>query len=558
MKKSALTMPQGDFLERKEKEERVNPTYVMKFGGSSLGGPDEFLQCVSIIKQYSQDDKSSSLVLVCSAMGDTTDHLLKTIELAKSNDYDKARSLLSEIKQSHALVVSKTIPDSDFQKQAISFVDSKFAELEKILYGISLIRDISSRTLDYVLSFGEQLSTFIMSALLSSLGIKTEYLTGGQAGIVTDDSFGSAEPVMKNTVENLRKKLLTLLSANVTPVVTGFIAETLHTKEMITLGRGGSDYTASLIATAIDSDEVFLWTDVDGIMTSDPKIVKDARIVRQITYLEAMEMSAFGAKAMQPRALEPVARAEIPVRIKNTFAPKGEGTLIVSPNRVKNGYNSGIKCIGSLTNVALVTISGARIVGQPGTALAIFNILKELGVSLLMISQSVSESNVSLVIKKDGLPKIIRTLRERLLQVEEAEDQYSDSLSSALAEPLIVTNSMRNQKNSVFAKVEFEDDVAVIGVLGKGMIGIPGIAGRVFSTVAKQGINIRMIAQGSSEINISFVIKEKDRARAVLALHEEFSLGAPSVNDDEGESEQENEILSPTAAATTTAKKKTK
>ena len=277
--------------------------------------------------------------------------------------------------------------------------------------------------------------------------------------------------------------------------------------EVITLGRGGSDYTATLIAAAINADEVLLWTDVDGIMSADPRIIDDARILEQISYLEAMEMSAFGAKAMQPRALEPAARKGIPVRIKNTFNPEVPGTLILSTDNGQNGIKTGVKAVGSLTNVGVVSISGTSIVGSPGTAVKIFEILKEHGVGILMMSQSVSENNVSLVIRRNELPKIVRALKKDLL-MEDPE----------------ASGSSRNApgSNTKFSKVEYEDDVSIVAVLGRGMIGTPGIAGRVFSTVAKQGINIRMIAQGSSEINISFVIKDKDRNRAVSALHEEF------------------------------------
>ena len=307
----------------------------------------------------------------------------------------------------------------------------------------------------------------------------------------------------------MRKNLLALLNQEITPVVTGFIAETATSHEVITLGRGGSDYTASLIAAAICADEVFLWTDVDGILTADPRVVKDAKTVKEITYLEAMEMSAFGAKSMQSRAIEPVAKSNIPVRIKNTFNPSAEGTVILSPERIRNTTYFGVKCIGSLHEVALVSISGDSISSQPGTALNIFEILKELGVSILMISQSVSESNISLIIKKQDLSKVVRTLRERLLH----EEQFRRPL-----------NLQSDTRYPIFAKVEYEDDVCVIGVLGRGMIGVPGIAGRVFTIVANEGINIRMIAQGSSEINISFVIKERDRVRALLALHNDLFL----------------------------------
>jgi aspartate kinase len=487
--------------------------YVMKFGGSSLSSAANINRCASLIKEYEQR-KSTSLVVVCSAVGDTTDDLLKAVDLAKDSPFDETKRVLNKIKKTHVKIISGTIHDPSLSKEASSFVDAQLAKLERTLYGVSLLNDISPRSLDLVLSFGEQLSTKIISCVLASIGLKPRYLTGGEAGIVTDDAFGSAEPIMMRTEENLRKKVIPLLDEGIVPVVTGFIAETSKDSQITTLGRGGSDYTASLIAAAIDADEVFLWTDVDGILTADPRLVKDSKIVRQITYLEAMEMSAFGAKSMQPRALEPVALKEIPVRIKNTFNPNSEGTLIVSPSKIENGAHFGIKSIGSLIDVALVSLSGASIVGQPGTALTIFEILKELGVSLLMISQSVSESNVSLIIKRQDLSKVVQTLRKRLL--------HDDGVEGSMAKESF-TRSKR--KDSVFANIEYEDDVAVIAVLGRGMIGTPGIAGRVFSTVAKQGINIRMIAQGSSEINISFVIKEKQRSKALIALHEEFGLG---------------------------------
>jgi aspartate kinase len=509
----------------------------MKFGGSSLSSPGNINHCVSLIGKYIAEKETTALVIVCSATGNTTDDLLKAVELAKGSDFNQAKRVLSKIKKTHVGIISGTIKDPSLSAETNNFLEDQIAKLNRTLYGISLLKDVSPRTLDYVLSFGEELSTKIVSCALASIGIKTEYFTGGEAGIVTDDRFGSAEPITSKTEENLRRKLDPLLDQGIIPVVTGFTAKSLGEGHVTTLGRGGSDYTASLIAAALQADGVFLWTDVDGILTADPRLVKDARIVEQITYLEAMEMSAFGAKSMQPRALEPVALKEIPVRIMNTFNPKSEGTLIGSPTRIKNGTHFGIKSIGSVTDVAIVSLSGASIVGQPGTALTIFEILKELEVSLLMISQSVSESNVSLVIKKSDLSKVIRTLKQRLLREEDEaveRRRMEGSPKSSLS-----TSIRRKRTDSVFAKIEYEDDVSIIAVLGRGMIGIPGIAGGVFTTVAKQGINIRMIAQGSSEINISFVIKEKDRSKAVIALHEEFCLGKDNKHEGEMKEQQE-------------------
>jgi aspartate kinase len=480
----------------------------MKFGGSSLAGPKEILQSSSIVKKYSAD---SRVVVVCSAMGDTTDQLLKAMEHAKLGKIEEARKNVSGMRASHDSAIDQTVTDAQIKQEAKHWVAEKFEEIEKVLLGISLLRDISPRSSDFFLSFGEQLSTFIMSSALSSAGVKTRYLTGGEAGIVTDETFGSAEPVHNVSNERLRSSLQPLLREGVTPVVTGYIGETLETHEVITLGRGGSDYTATLIGAAIGANEVILWTDVDGILTADPRIVKNARIIEQITYLEAMEMSAFGAKSMQPRALEPVAKKSIPVRIKNTFKPEVPGTLIVAPDKAVNGVKMGVKAVGSITSVGIINISGTSIVDRPGTAVRIFETLRDLEVGILMMSQSVSENNVSLVIRRDALAKVVKAFRKELLT--EGEAGAADEGSP-------------RKRYSKFTNLDYEDDVSIVAVLGRAMIGTPGIAGRVFSTVAKQGINIRMIAQGSSEINISFVIKDKDRNRAVTALHEEFALGA--------------------------------
>ncbi|HKW03805.1 MAG TPA: aspartate kinase [Nitrososphaerales archaeon] len=502
--------------------------YVLKFGGTSLKGPAEILQSVSIVVSYTK--KNGSCVVVCSAQGDTTDHLVRAIDLCKSGNIEEAKKVISEIRYSHELALDEVVGGYTLREETRRWAQQRFDEIDKALLGISLLKDLSPRSLDFVLSFGERLSTYIMDKALASAGVKRKWLTGGEAGIVTDDNYGAAEPIKAATREKIRLNLLPLLKAGFTAVVTGYIAETEDSHEIITLGRGGSDYSATLIGAAIDADEIVLFTDVDGILSADPKVVKDAKIIGQITYLEAMEMSAFGAKAMQPRALEPVAEKGIPVRIKNTFAPEKEGTLILSQKDIVNGYpKNGVKSIGSLSGLAIVGISGQSIVGQPGTAVKIFEILKELEVGILMMSQSVSENNVSLVIKKSSLPKVLRAFRSQLL-LENVDSSSSSSKNGTSSKKPKSDEKKRNAytgdgANLRFHKIEFEDDVSIVAVLGRGMIGTPGIAGRVFSTVAKHGINIRMIAQGSSEINISFVIKEKERSRAVLALHEEFSLG---------------------------------
>ena len=493
--------------------------YVLKFGGSSLKGHKEIIQSASIVESYV---KENSAVVICSAQGETTDHLVHAIDLSKTGYIEQAKKIISEIRYSHELVLDETVGDYRLREQTRHWVQERFDEIDRSLLGISLLKDLSPRSLDFILSFGERLSTYIMDKVLSGSGLKTRFLSGAEAGIVTDENFGAAEPIRIVTQERIRANLNPLLDQGITPVVTGYIAETLETHEVVTLGRGGSDYTATLIGAGISADEVVLFTDVDGMLTADPRVVKDARIIEQVTYLEAMEMSAFGAKAMQPRALEPVAERGIPVRIKNTFSQNASGTLILSQSKISNGSSrNGVKSVGSLSGLAIVGISGQSIVGQPGTAVKIFEVLKDLEVSILMMSQSVSENNVSLVIRKSFLPKVLRAFRsELLLEKDEIQKDTSNPLRSREA-----TSYIGNSSNLKFNKIDCEEDVSIVAVLGRGMIGTPGIAGRVFSTVAKEGINIRMIAQGSSEINISFAIKEKDRDRAVIALHEEFDLG---------------------------------
>jgi aspartate kinase len=296
---------------------------------------------------------------------------------------------------------------------------------------------------------------------------------------------------MNVTKFQLTKKLEPLLKKETVPVLTGFIAATQN-GETTTVGRGGSDYTATIVGAALDADEVWIWTDVDGLMTSDPKIVPEAKTIPEISFQEATELTIFGAKAMHPRALEPARKEGIPVRIRNVFSPNNEGTLIVQDGRSKT--KDGVKAVAIVRNVAVITVSGAGMVGAPGTAAKVFEVLGRENINILMISQSVSEADISLVIQRNFLERAVSTLEIALL----GRDFIREIMS--------------------------EDDVCVVAVLGAGMKGMPGVASRIFSAVAQKGINVLMIAQGSSELNISFVVKEKDGAETVRAIHKEFKL----------------------------------
>ena len=297
---------------------------------------------------------------------------------------------------------------------------------------------------------------------------------------------------MDTTKLRVSHKIEPLLSQqDIVPVVTGFIGADQH-GNTTTIGRGGSDYTATIIAASIGADEVWLWSDVDGLMTADPKIVKDAQVLGEVSFAEAMEMALFGAKYMHPRALEPVVDTKIPIRIRNTFNVKHTGTVITQ-NPSKESQKI-VKSVSAIRHTALIDVSGGGMVGAPGTAARIFDTLAKNRVNIMMISQSPSESSISMVVRKSDLDKATTTLELNLL-------------------------------GKVIKQVNVNDDVAVLAVVGSGMRGIKGVAAKVFGAVAKHGVNVIMIAQGSSELNLAFVVNDRDCEQAVRALHDEFGLG---------------------------------
>jgi aspartate kinase len=296
---------------------------------------------------------------------------------------------------------------------------------------------------------------------------------------------------MNVTMHQLRERLEPLWEKHVVPVVTGFIAAT-QDGVVTTIGRGGSDYTATIVGVGLSADEIWIWTDVDGIMTADPRIMPSAKMLPELSYQEAAEMAIFGAKAMHPRALEPVIEAKIPVRIRSTMHPENPGTLITEVEKTKS--TTVVKAVALIKDVAMVNISGAGMVGAPGSYAKVFDVLGKKDINIMMVSTAVSEANMSIIIRRGVVGRALSTLEIALMG------------------------------RGLVSDVTAEDDVAVVAVMGAHMKGTKGIASRIFATVAKAGINIRMIAQGSSELNISFAVKESDGPAVVKAIHEEFQL----------------------------------
>ncbi len=461
---------------------------VMKFGGTSVATGMNIRQVANLIAKHAE--QGFKIVSVVSALDGVTDQLIMAAEKAKKGN----RKYISEFKQKlvkkHLKAANEAIGNKQILKKTDQVLRERLDELEQVLKGISYVKELTLKSRDAVLSFGEKLSTPIVSGALVDTGIESYYFTGGEAGIVTDSNYGEAGLLMNVTTYQVQKKIEPLLNKGVIPVITGYIAAT-QDGETTTLGRGGSDYTATIMGAALAVEEVQIWTDVDGLMTSDPKIVPSARTISQLSFQEATELTIFGAKAMHPRALEPARKENIPVRIRNIFNPENPGTLI---GKDKKKEKNGVKAVTLVNNVAVITVSGAGMVGAPGTAAKVFEVLGRENINILMISQSVSESNISLVIQRSLLEKAVNTLEIALLG------------------------------RDFIREVESEDDVCVVAVLGAGMKGMPGVASRIFTAVAQKGINVRMIAQGSSELNVSFVVKEDDGDETVRAIHREFKL----------------------------------
>jgi aspartate kinase len=325
---------------------------------------------------------------------------------------------------------------------------------------------------------------------MAESGLRSEWLTGGDAGITTDEKFGEANPLMDLTVRKVRAKLEQMLNDGKVPIVAGRGAASPH-GVTTTLGRGGSDYTATLIGASLDADEVLIWKDMGGFMTADPSIVPNARLIQRISYAEAVEMAYFGAKAIHPRALQPVMEKQIPVRIRSSFDLTTEGTLIAGNREVKTGVV--VKSVTLVGSVAMVSVTGAGMAGLPGVAAKVFKVLGDAGINILMISQSSSEAGISFVVPREKLQQAKNALGLGLIGGE--------------------------------FQIASENDVCVVAAVGAGMKGTPGVAARVFRAVAENGVNVRMIAQGSSELNISLIVAEIDGPKAIQALHEEFKLG---------------------------------
>ena len=460
---------------------------VIKYGGTSISSAKDIRVVANHLNSLS---KKNEIVVVCSATSGTTDDLIEISESIKKENKSKAEQLASKITNRHKQLAKQTIKKADLRKKLLKNFDDDFAELVALIDGMVLLGEVTPRTMDYLFSFGERLSIKLVSMAVSDTGKKSVPLTGKEVGIVTDSNFGESKPLIDTTRLRVSKTVENLFSKKTVPVVGGFVGADQH-GHVTTFGRGGSDYSATIIGTCIKADEIWLMSDVDGLMTADPKIVKNAKLLKEVSYIEAIEMALFGAKQIHPRTFEPLLSKKIPMKIRSSFNVKNEGTLVTaSPS---SSVKNTVKCVSNVRNNGLIDIQGGSMVGTPGTAAKIFATLAKAGINVMMISQNPSESSITIVVKNADLDKAVSSLEMELL-------------------------------GKIIKKLEVTTNVAIIALIGSGMRGTVGVASKVFGAAEKNKVNVSMITQGSSELNLAFVVKNSDTNAAVRALHNAFEL----------------------------------
>jgi bifunctional aspartokinase / homoserine dehydrogenase 1 len=456
---------------------------VLKFGGSSVANAANMGKCIAIIRKAIEQDKT---IAVVSALGGITDSLLHCATAAADGDEGYTETL-NDIEQRHLDTVRELIPVIS-QSGNLSMVKKTCNELEDIFKGIFLLRELSARTKDHVVSFGELLSSRILSASLAALETPNSWKDSREL-IVTDANFGHALVDFPATGEKITAYFHTAAAGLF--IVPGFIAADSR-GITTTLGRGGSDYTAAIYGNVLNCSRIEIWTDVSGMMTADPRLVSNARVIPDISYQEAMELSHFGAKVIYPPTLQPVMNKNIPVWIKNTFAPADPGTLI---EKISSAGGNSIRGISSIHRIALLSLEGSGMIGIPGFSKRLFEALSRQQINVILITQASSEHSICVGV--DSSQAAIAKIS--------IDDTFAPEILAGTVLPLFV-----------------EEDLAIIALVGDNMKNHPGISGKLFGALGRNGINVRAIAQGSSERNISAVISTKDVKKAVNVLHEEF------------------------------------
>lgn len=466
---------------------------IMKFGGTSVGTADRMRVAAEL---SAEQQRKRPVAIVVSAMSKVTDLLLDSMRDAEAGD-QKALEANIQILQDRHLEACHQLLSSASRDSAIGGIHSLIADFQRIANGMLMLNERPPRSVDEAVAIGERLSALLVAAYLESTGVRAIAINAKDV-IVTDAVYGNASPLMDLTQANARKNLLPWIQSGVLPVVTGFNGATVDGR-CTTLGRGGSDFSASILAAALDASELWIWTDVDGIMTADPRLVPDAAVLAEVTYNEAAELAYNGAKVLHPRTLSPLVERQIPVWSKNSFAPEKPGTKIVSKLR----HSSGAHAVTSSGKVALIsmepastTLIGAQVMGRALDALA------RADVEVLALSSSSFRQSFCFLVRSEELRAAM------------------ESLQTALALELT---------HDYLRPIDVDEDVGLLAIVGEGMRGTPGLAGRIFTAISQENVNIIAIAQGSSELTISVVVRRSGLEKAVRAVHRECRLACDSL-----------------------------
>ena len=466
-------------------------TLVMKFGGTSVGSVDALTQATQIIKDAREE--YPRVVVVTSAMSGVTDLLLKSASLAAQGNINALPEAESLLREKHFTTVDALIKNGRLCEDTKVEIDALIQSMVDLCKAIAVLGEASPRALDAVASLGERMSVRLLAAVVQEAGVKAKGIETTEF-IVTNAHYQSAHPDFQVTAERAKAALNPLLDEGIIPIVTGFIGATPE-GVITTLGRGGSDYTAAIIGSVLPAGEVWIWTDVDGVMTTDPRIAPEAQTLPEISYSEIAELAYYGAKVLHPKTIRPVVEAGIGLRICNTFHPSHPGTRLIAnghSNRKAYKPEQVIKAVTAIRKQRLVTIEGRGMLGVPGVAARAFGAVASTGTSVPLITQASSEQSICFVVPSDAALSVLDALEQAF--VHELEQEDIDRIWST-------------------------EDVSIITVVGAGMRHTVGVAGRVFSQLGNNGVNVLAIAQGSSEVSISLVVDSADTENAVRALH---------------------------------------
>lgn len=470
---------------------------VMKFGGTSVGSEPALRQVLTIVQRAYAE--SHAVVVVASAMSGVTNRLIEAARQAEAGDETAAHAARQDIEARHADTTAIFLGDNPLRETVMNSIRELLDEFEMLCHGIHVLGELTPRALDVISGMGERMSVRQLAAMLSHAGTPAVALDATDL-IVTDHQHGAATPLAGETSAKTQVALAPILAAGQVPIVTGFIAATVDGIPT-TLGRGGSDYSATILGRAWAADEVWIWTDVDGVMSTDPRVVPTASTIARLSYGEVGELAYFGAKVLHPRAIRPARQANIPVRILNTFNPEHPGTHI---SRETGAEQKAVKAITAIRDLSLINVTGTGMIGVPGVAGRTFSAVARAGSNVLMISQSSSEQSICFVVNTVDVPRVKAALEAELAY--ELNRRDLDSIS-------------------------VQDGVVIMAVVGAAMRGQPGVAGRVFGALGQAGINIIAIAQGSSEYNISVVIAHGEADEAVRLVHTAFNLDIQTGSD---------------------------